>query len=101
MVNSIRDKLDEADTITEINSTLNHNKNNVCVVEGSDDQKLFRPLFASNVEIFQAYASNVGVDDIVQNHFLGNKRVIGIRDKDYLSAPINNQCFFVIIVVQK
>lgn len=95
MVNSIRDKLDEADTISEINLTLNHNKNNVCVVvEGSDDQKLFRPLFASNVEIFQSYASNAGVDDIVQNYFLGNKRVIGIRDKDYLSAPINNQCFF-------
>lgn len=95
MVNSIRDKLDEADTISEIRLILNHNICNVCVVvEGNDDQKLFRPLVSKNVEIFQSYASNTGVDNIVQNHFLGNKRVIGIRDRDYLSAPVNEQCFF-------
>lgn len=95
MVNSIRDKLDMADTISEIKLTLNHNKDNVCVVvEGEDDQKLFRPLFADNVDVFQSYASNAGVDEVVQNYFLGNKRVIGIRDKDYLSVPINDQCFF-------
>ena len=95
MVNSIRDKLDEADTISEIRLTLTHNPDNVCVVvEGEDDQMLFRPLLSDNVEVFQSYASNTGVDNIVQNHFLGNKRVIGIRDKDYLTTPINNQCFF-------
>lgn len=95
MVNSIRDKLDEAYTISEINLTLNHNKNNVCVVvEGSDDQKLFRPLLSNNVEVFQSYASNTGVDNIVENYFLGNKRVIGIRDRDYFAVPVNNQCFF-------
>ena len=95
MVNSIKDKLDEADTVSEIRLTLTHNPNNVCVVvEGTDDQNLFRPLLLDNVEIFQSYASNVGVDDIVQNYFGGNKRVIGIRDKDYLTSPINDQCFF-------
>ncbi len=95
MVNSIRDKLDEADTISEIRLTLTHNPNNVCVVvEGEDDQRLFRPLLADNVEVFQSYASNTGVDNIVQNYFSGNNRVIGIRDKDYLTSPVNNQCFF-------
>ena len=95
MVNSIRDKLDEADTISEINLTLNHNPNNVCVVvEGEDDQKLFRPLLTENVEIFQSYASNTGVDNIVQNYFYGNRRVVGIRDRDYLISPVNDQCFF-------
>lgn len=95
MVNSIRDRLDEADTISEIKLILTHDRNKVCVVvEGEDDQKLFRPLLSSNSEVFQSYASNIGVDEIVQNHFKGNKRVIGIRDRDYLSAPINGQCFF-------
>lgn len=95
MVNSVRDKLDEADTISEIFLTLNHNKDTVCVVvEGEDDQKLFRPLLSNNSELFQSYASNTGVDELVQNHFNGNKRVIGIRDKDYLSTSINEQCFF-------
>ena len=95
MVNSIKDKLDEADTVSEIKLTLTHNPNNVCVVvEGTDDQNLFRPLLLDNVEIFHSYASNVGVDNIVQNYFLGNKRVIGIRDKYYLTSPINDQCFF-------
>lgn len=95
MVNSIRDKLDEADTISEIILILNHDKDKVCVVvEGDDDQKLFRPLLSNNSEVFQSYASNNGVDELVHHHFRGNKRVIGIRDRDYLSKPINEQCFF-------
>ena len=95
MVNSIRDRLDEADTISEIKLTLNHNMDTVCViVEGEGDQKLFRPLLSNNSEIFQSYASNIGVEEIVHHHFNGNKRVIGIRDKDYLSTPLNGQCFF-------
>ena len=95
MVNSIRDRLDESDTVSEITLILNHDKNKVCViVEGKDDQILFRPLFARNVEVFESYASNTGVDGVVQNYFKGRKRVIGIRDRDYLSVPINDQCFF-------
>ena len=70
MVNSIRDRLDEADTISEIKLILTHDRDTVCVVvEGEDDQKLFRPLLSSNSEIFQSYTSNTGVDEIVQNHF--------------------------------
>lgn len=95
MVNSIRDKLNEDDTVSEIRLMLGHNRETVClVVEGEDDQKLFHSLFSNNVDIFQSYASSTGVDNIVNNYFFGNKRVVGIRDKDYLDHPINDQCFF-------
>ena len=95
MVNSVREKLDEADTISEIRLMLGHKKNTICVVvEGEDDQKLFRPLLSDNVELFQSYASKIGVDNIIKNHFPRNKRVIGIRDKDYLDKPVNKRCFF-------
>lgn len=94
MVNSIRDRLDEADTISEITLSLGHNKDTVCiVVEGEDDQTLFRPLFTDNVVIFQSYNSKNGVDNIVKTYFPRNKRVIGIRDKDYLMAPIAKRSF--------
>lgn len=95
MVNSIRDALDEGDTISEIHLTIAHDSKKVCViVEGEDDYRLFSPLLLENVEIFQSYSSCTGVDNIVQHHFLGYKRVIGIRDRDYLSEPVNDQCFF-------
>lgn len=84
MVNSIREKLSESDTISEIRLLLGVDKARVClVVEGEDDQKLFAPLFAKNVDIIQSYNSRDGVVNIVHKHFPNNKRVIGIRDKDY------------------
>lgn len=95
MVNSIKDKLNESDTISEIRLALGHNKDAVCVVvEGSDDQILFSPILSDNVIIFQSYSSKIGVDDIVKNHFPRNKRVIGIRDKDYLTRPSCTRTFF-------
>lgn len=95
MVNSVREKLDKADTISEIRLMLGHSKSTVCVVvEGADDQKLFRPLLSENVQLFQSYASKIGVDEIVKQHFPKNKRVIGIRDKDYLDRPESKRSFF-------
>jgi hypothetical protein len=95
MVNSVREKLDKADTISEIRLMLGHSKDFVCVVvEGADDQKLFRPLLSENVQLFPSYASKTGVDEIVTQHFPQNKRVIGIRDKDYLHEPVNARSFF-------
>ena len=39
MVNSIKEKLNETDTISEIKLMLGHNKDNVCVVvEGESDK---------------------------------------------------------------
>ena len=95
MVNSIKDNLNQADTVSEIVLTLNHNKDNVCiVVEGEDDLSLFQPLLLDNVFLFQSYSGCIGVDNIVQTFFYNSPRVIGIRDRDYSSNPINNHCFF-------
>lgn len=95
MINSIRDALSVNDAISEISLIVSYDNNKVCVVvEGKDDQKLFRPLLASNVEIFETYSACNGVDIILQTSKLKNKRVIGIRDKDYLEKPINERCFF-------
>ena len=95
MVNSIREKLDETDTVSEIRLMLGHNKNTTCVVvEGEDDQMLFTPLLSKNVDLFQSYNSKNGVDKIVTQYFPKNKRVIGIRDKDYLDRPVNKRSFF-------
>ncbi|MBQ3368971.1 hypothetical protein IJG44_08750 [bacterium] len=94
MVNSIRDSLDENDIISEIKLKLSQDKKKVfVVVEGEDDKKLFLPLLSANSEILQSYSSSIGVNKIVQYYFK-DKRVIGIRDKDYFQKPINEQCFF-------
>ena len=69
MVNSVKDRLNETDTISEIKLLLGYNKDTVCVVvEGEDDQVLFRPLLAENVVILQSYASKNGVNDIVKKY---------------------------------
>lgn len=72
---------------------LSQDRNKVCVVvEGINDYKLFKFVLSENTKIFQSYSSD-NVDKIVQ-YFDKNKRVIGIRDKDYLPKPINERCFF-------
>lgn len=95
MVNSIKDKLDKTDTISEIKLMLGHDKKIVCVVvEGIDDIKLFSSLLSKKVVLFQSYNSKTGVDDIVTKYFPNINRVIGIRDKDYLAEPVSNKSFF-------
>ena len=95
MVNSIIENLDEADMVSEIRLMLNHNKEKVCViVEGPDDLKLFSPLLSTKSDVFQSYGSCLGVDKLVGQHFYGNDRVIGIRDRDYEEKPAGEQCFF-------
>ena len=95
MVNSIRDRLSAEDTVSEIKLLLTQDSKKVCIlVEGIDDQKLFRPLVSSNSDVLESYASTKGIEEIVHSHFQGNKRVIGIRDRDYLVASDTEQCFF-------
>ena len=95
MVNSIKEKLNETDTISEIKLMLGHDRNNVCVVvEGESDQALFRSLLSDKVILFQSYSSKIGVDNIVKKYFSYNKRVIGIRDRDYSKSPTSQRCFF-------
>jgi len=95
MVNSIRDHLNEEDTISEIKLMLGQSKDVVCVVvEGEDDISLFNSLLLENVEVFQSYGSCIGIDEIIKTYFPKQKRVIGIKDKDYLKKPINKRIFF-------
>ncbi len=95
MVNSIKDCLNDTDVISEITLLLGQSRNAVCVVvEGEDDQKIFRPLLSNNVMLFRSYSGKNGVEDIVKNRFASNKRVVGIRDKDYLVHTSNPRLFF-------
>ena len=88
MVNSIKEKLDKADTISEIRLMLGHSKDTVCVVvEGADDQKLFRPLLSENVQLFQSYASKNGVDEIDMVMNIGRFME---RDYDYVVNEIRS-----------
>lgn len=95
MVNSIKDLMTEADTISEISLMLGQKKDRICVVvEGEDDQKIFGHLLTENVDLFPSYAPKRGIERIVKDHFPKNKRVIGIRDRDYCSKKINSRIFF-------
>ena len=95
MVNSIKDKLEEADTVSEIRLLLVHSKDYVCViVEGDYDQVIFKPLLSEHVHLLQSYASTTGVDKLIKEHFPHQKRVIGIKDKDYSKRSVSKRCFF-------
>lgn len=82
--NSIRGCLSKEDTISEIILSLGHNPNATCVVvEGESDIRLFKSILSDSVELFQSYSGKHGIEDIVVRQFQNNKRVIGIRDRDY------------------
>lgn len=94
MANSIRDNLGVHDTISEIRLLLGKNKNNVCVVvEGINDQKLFEPLLADNTTLVQSYSGKKDIINIIKC-FPRNKRVIGIRDRDYSKSSESKRVFF-------
>lgn len=94
MANSIKDILGASDTISEIRLLLGNNKNNVCVVvEGINDLKLFEPLLARNTTLVQSYSGKKDIISIIK-YFPRNKRVIGIRDRDYSKRTESKRIFF-------
>lgn len=94
MANSIRDNLEANDTISEIRLLLGKNKNNVCViVEGINDLKLFEPLLTDNTTLVQSYSGKKDIINIIK-HFPNNRRVIGIRDRDYLKKSESKRMFY-------
>lgn len=94
MANSIRDNLDANDTISEIKLLLSKSRKNVCiVVEGINDQRLFKPLLADNVLLLQSYSGKRDILTIVKQ-FPRNMRVIGIRDRDYTTKSGSKRIFF-------
>jgi len=69
-------------------------KNIYLLVEGEDDIRLLHPYISENVLIYESYDGKKGVEVIVNDRFLDNKRVIGIRDRDYQQEPTSEKIFF-------
>lgn len=83
--NSIRRNLRREDIISEIRLLCGEDYSKVktfVIVEGDDDLKFIKNKFNSNAYGFESFSGCDGVEEIV-NYFLSDKRVIGIRDKDY------------------
>ena len=82
--NSITGNLTKEDVIADIRMTLSADfelKKCILVVEGDDDIDFFRGKTKENVELLQSYSGKTGVEEIVAS--FSDKRIIGIRDKDY------------------
>ena len=83
--NSIRRNLRREDIISEIRLLCGEDYSKVktfVIVEGDDDLKFIKNKFNSKAYGFESFSGCDGVEEIV-NYFQSDKRVIGIRDKDY------------------
>ena len=83
--NSIRINLKREDIISEIRLLCGEDYKKVktfVIVEGDDDLKFIKNKFNSKAYGFESFSGCDGVEEIV-NYFQSDKRVIGIRDKDY------------------
>ena len=83
--NSIRRNLKREDIISEIRLLCGEDYSKVktfVIVEGDDDLKFIKNKFNSKAYGFESFSGCDGVEEIV-NYFQSDKRVIGIRDKDY------------------
>ena len=95
MADSIRKCLNEADTVSELKLLLSASKDKTFViVEGDDDVRLFKSLLGCKASLVQSYQSKLGVEKMIKNHFPRQKRIIGIRDKDYQKKPLCNRLFY-------
>ena len=95
--NSIRSNLTKEDIISDITLCMGADidrKNIYLLVEGEDDIRLLHPYISENVLIYESYDGKKGVEVIVNDRFLDNKRVIGIRDRDYQQEPTSEKIFF-------
>ena len=83
--NSIRKDLKREDIISEIRLLCGEDYEKVktfVIVEGDDDLKFIKNKFNDNTYGFESFSGCDGVEEIV-NFFQSDKRIIGIRDKDY------------------
>ena len=95
--NSIRSNLSKDDIISDIILSMGadiHKKNVYVLVEGEDDISLIHPYITDNVMVYESYDGKNGVEFIVGERFAKNKRVIGIRDKDYQVEPVSDKVFY-------
>ncbi|EIC78752.1 hypothetical protein [Streptococcus oralis] len=85
--NSIRRNLKLEDILSEITLLCGEDyrkEKTFVIVEGDDDLKFIKNKFNDNTYGFESFSGCAGVEKIV-NYFQSDKRIIGIRDKDYSS----------------
>lgn len=96
--NSIRSNLTKDYIISDLRLSLSddiYREKVFIVVEGEDDIKFLKSCFNDDTTVlYESYDGKNGVSEIVKNFFPDDKRVIGIRDKDYLSYEESQKIFF-------
>ena len=95
-MDSIRRNLKQEDIISEIRLLCGEDYNKVktfVIVEGDDDLRFIKNKFNDNTYGFESFSGCDGVEEIV-NFFQSDKRIIGIRDKDYSSLTSGDNKIF-------
>ena len=95
-MDSIRRNLEREDIISEIRLLCGEDYNKVktfVIVEGDDDLRFIKNKFNDNTYGFESFSGCDGVEEIV-NFFQSDKRIIGIRDKDYSSLTSGDNKIF-------
>lgn len=96
--NSIRSNLTKDYIISDLRLSLSddiYREKVFVVVEGEDDIKFLKSYLNSETTVlYESYDGKNGVSEIVKNFFSTDKRVIGIRDRDYLSYEESPKIFF-------
>lgn len=97
VTNSIRDNLSKEDIITEIKLSLGYDvrrENTFLIVEGSDDLKFLKNFVNKKVTLFESFSGKEGIKEIIQEHFISDSQVIGVRDRDYQYNSIHSNIFY-------
>lgn len=84
--NSIFSALTSETTVAEIRLLLSADrakKRTIMLLEGEDDVRAFKFLVSSDVVLIKAYGASTTVDKLMPEYFPHEKRVIGVRDRDY------------------
>lgn len=95
--NSIFSNLTAENTAAEISLILSADykrKKTVILLDGEDDVKVFRFLVSRDVTLIKAYGASTTVDKFMPENFPDEKRVIGIRDRDYQEKKKFNRIFY-------
>lgn len=95
--NSIKSKLTRDDTISEIKLFLGADikrEHTFIIVEGEDDIKFWKNIVSEKVTICESFSGKNGIEQIIEEYFISNKNVIGVRDRDYEINHNNGKIFY-------
>lgn len=96
-VNSIRSNLDKNSIISSLRLALSADiktQTAFIIVEGEDDSKLLKKFVMGNVTIYESFSGKEGIKEIITCEYINDKRVVGIRDKDYHEGSVHERIFF-------